>query len=142
MYQELSAEQARKRCAPSVFDCSSTKELQPIEGIIGQDRALSALKFGLNVPQPGFNIFVSGLSGTGRTTAIKSFLDALARQKETPPDWCYVHNFSEAYCPKSLRLPAGMGQSLQKDVRHTIENARRGITQAFTGITFSQGMEA
>ena len=59
MSEELSADQVRKRCAPSVFDCASTEELEPIQSIIGQDRALSALKFGLNIPKQGFNIFVS-----------------------------------------------------------------------------------
>ncbi len=102
MAKELSAEQVRQRCDPSVFNCNSTEELEPLEKIIGQDRALSALKFGLNIPKPGFNIYVSGPAGTGRTTAIKSFLEALAAKKETSADWCYVHNFRDSYCPRAL----------------------------------------
>jgi len=131
MASELSAEQVRKRCDPSVLNCDSTEELEPLERIIGQDRALSALKFGLNIPKPGFNIYVSGLAGTGRTTAIKSFLEALAATKETPPDWCCVHNFRDSYCPRALKVPAGKGQSLQKDMGHTIDNAKRSLAQAF-----------
>ena len=76
MVKELSAEQVRKKCDPSLFKCSSTEDLKPQESIIGQDRALSALKFGLNIMKPGFNIYVSGPAGTGRTTATKSFLEA------------------------------------------------------------------
>jgi len=129
--KELSAKEVRKRCDPAAFDCNSTDELEPIETIIGQDRALSALKFGLNITKPGFNIFVSGPTGTGRTTAIKSFLEALAAKKETPSDWCYVYNFKDSYCPRALKTPPGKGQSLQKDMKRTIENAGRNIAQAF-----------
>ena len=131
MDNELSAEQVRKRNDPSVFNCNSTEELEPIEGIIGQDRALSALKFGLNIPKLGFNIFVSGPAGTGRTTAIKSFLETLAAKKETPSDWCYVHNFRDSYCPRALKMPAGMGQGIQKELKSTIDNVQRSIAQAF-----------
>ena len=75
---------------------------------------------------------MSGLAGTGRTTAIKSFLEALAVKKKIPSDWCYVHNFRDSYYPKALRLPAGMGHSLQDDMKHAVENAGRSIVQAFT----------
>ena len=131
MSGELSAEQVRKRCATPVFGCDSTGELEPIGSIIGQDRALSALRFGLNIPKPGFHIFASGPAGTGKTTAIKYFLEALATRKETPSDWCYRYNFRDPYCPKALKLPEGMGQSLQKDIKHAVDNARRNIVQVF-----------
>jgi lon-related putative ATP-dependent protease len=131
MLKELTAEQVRQRCDPTLFECNSTSELKPMEGIIGQDRAVSALRFGLNIVPPGFNIYVSGLAGTGRTTATKSFLEALAAKKDTPSDWCYVHNFRDSYCPKALKVPAGMGQSLQKDVERIIDDARQSLTQTF-----------
>ena len=131
MPKELTAEQVRRRCDPALFNCDSTSELKPKEGIIGQDRALSALKFGLNILRPGFNIYVSGLAGTGRTTVIKSFLEALAAKKDTPSDWCYVYNFRDSYCPRALELTAGMGQGLQKDMKRTIDNAGRSLVQAF-----------
>lgn len=132
MVIELTADQVRLKCDPAMFNCNATHELQPYQGIIGQDRALSALKFGLNIQKPGFHIFVAGLAGTGKATVIKSFLDALAKEKETPPDWCYVHNFKDPYYPKALRVPPGMGQTLQKDIKRLVENAKRGILQAFT----------
>ena len=120
MSKELSAEQVRKQCDPAAFDCNTTEDLKPIGTIIGQGRALSALKFGLNINKPGFNIFVSGPMGTGRTTAIKSFLDTLAAKKETPSDWCYMYNFRDSYCPTALKMPAGTGQGLQKDMKHIL----------------------
>jgi lon-related putative ATP-dependent protease len=132
MAKELTTEQVRLRCNPALFSCESTNDLDPYEGIIGQDRALQALRFGLNMQKPGFNIFVAGLAGTGKTTVIKSFLDALATKKKTPADWCYVHNFKDPYCPKALGVPAGKGTELQKDMKRLIENAKRALGQAFT----------
>jgi lon-related putative ATP-dependent protease len=138
MPKELTAEQVRRQCPPDVFKCDSTAELEPKDGIIGQDRALSALKFGLNIAKAGFNVFVSGLAGTGRTTAIESFVEALAAKKTTPSDWCYVHNFGDAYCPKALGVPAGMGKTLRKDMEATINDARRSLLQTFTSKEYAQ----
>ncbi|NQT31051.1 MAG: AAA family ATPase [Deltaproteobacteria bacterium] len=141
MVKELTAEQVRLQCTPTVFKCDSTEELRPKDGIIGQDRALSALKFGLNIAKPGFNVYVSGLAGTGRTTAIKSFMEALAARKETPSDWCYVHNFRDSYCPHALMVPAGMGEALRRDMEVAIDNARRSLVQTFTSKEYAQRRE-
>jgi lon-related putative ATP-dependent protease len=138
MSNELTAEQVRQRCDPALFQCDSTEDLKPLDGILGQDRALSALRFGLNIMKPGFNIYVSGLAGTGRTTAIKSFLEALAAKKAAPADWCYVHNFRDSYCPKALKLPAGVGQALQKDMERIIDNAKRSLVQAFASKEYAE----
>ncbi len=138
MVKELAADQVRQRCDQALFECESTEELEPVEGIIGQDRAISALKFGLNILKPGFNIYVSGPAGTGRTTAIKSFLETLATQKETPSDWCYVHNFRDSYCPRALKLPAGTGQELQKDMKRAIDNTKRSLAQSFTSKEYAE----
>ncbi len=141
MPEELRAEQVRHRCDPAMFNCDSTVDLSPMEGIIGQERALSALNFGLSIIKQGFNIYVSGPSGTGRTTAIKSFLEARAAKKEVPPDWCYVHNFKDAYCPRALEVPAGKGQDLQKDVSHLTDNARRSLAQVFASKEYAARRE-
>jgi len=141
MPKELDANQVRQRCDPALFHCNSTDELKPIDGIIGQDRALSALKFGLNIVKPGFNIFIAGLAGTGRTTAIKSFVESLAAKKETPSDWCYVHNFRDPYCPKALEVQAGKGEALRKDMEHAIDNVRRSLAQAFTSKEYAERRE-
>lgn len=132
MVKELTASQVRIKCDPAIFNCESTRNLEPYEGIIGQDRALQALKFGLHIQKPGFNIFVAGQAGTGKTTVIKSFLDDLAAKAQTPPEWCYVHNFKDPYYPKALRVPPGKGVELQKDMKRTIENAKRALAQAYT----------
>jgi len=141
MVKELTAEQVRLQCPPTMFNCNSTEELKPKDGIIGQARALSALKFGLNIGKPGFNVYVSGLAGTGRTTAIKSFMEALAAKKETPSDWCYVHNFRDSYCPHALGVPAGRGKTLRKDMEVAVDGARRSLVQTFTSKEYAERRE-
>ncbi len=132
MPKELSYKEVRWVCDPAVFHCDSTKELTPLAGIIGQDRALSALEFGLNIGNPGFNIYVSGIPGTGRTTTIRSFLEELAAKKAPPSDWCYVYNFKDAYSPNALKLPSGIGNKFKDDMKRTIEDVGKRISQSFS----------
>ena len=140
MPRELTAEEVRWKCDPALFPCNSTTELEPSFIILGQDRALSALKFGLSIRKRGFNIYVSGLAGTGRTTAIKSFLQELAAKEATPSDWCYVHNFRDAYRPKALEMPTGMALGLQRDMKKLIDSAKRSILKAFTSKEYADRM--
>ena len=81
MVKELSFEELRRQCDPKLMRCETTEEIQPLEEIIGQKRALRALKFGLDITQRGFNIYAAGYPGTGRTTAVKDFLDEVAKRK-------------------------------------------------------------
>ncbi|MCW4021477.1 MAG: AAA family ATPase [Candidatus Bathyarchaeota archaeon] len=131
MRDELSPEKLRRECDPSLMKCESTEELLPLEGIIGQDRAIRALRFGLDIKESGFNIYVSGYAGTGRTTAVKEFLEELARMKPVPNDWCYVNNFKNSYEPKAIRLPAGKGKGFQKDMVDLIGEVRKELPKAF-----------
>ena len=112
--KELSPEQVRKVCEPSGLELQTTKEIGSLKGIIGQERAVGALQFGLDIPDRGFNIYVAGLPGTGKTTAVQSFLKERARSQPVPPDWCYVNNFQDPYRPQALRLPAAGGESFNK----------------------------
>ena len=107
MVNELSAERLRNVCEPSFIRCETTQELTPLQGIIGQERAVRALKFGLAIRERGFNIYVAGYPGTGRTTAVKNFVEEIALVEPVPPDWCYVNNFSNPYEPKAIKLVSG-----------------------------------
>ena len=127
MSEELSAEQARRTCQDVTFDCKSTAELTPLEQIIGQDRAVRALQFGLNIEKKGFNVFVSGLPGTGRKTAIVDFVKELAALRPTPSDWCYVNNFHDPVRPSALRLPGEAAARLRDDMRQLVEELRSAI---------------
>jgi lon-related putative ATP-dependent protease len=131
MTLKLTADQVRRTCDPASLKIASTAEIVGTESIIGQSRALQALQFGLGIRQPGFNIFVAGTPGTGRRTAIESFLSETARAQPTPPDLCYVYNFEDPYRPKALRLPPGRGKALQQQMRSFIAQARADLMRAF-----------
>jgi len=131
MVEELSSEQARRKCDPQSLGFETTQEVRPIEGIIGQGRAVQALQFGLDIAGRGFNVYVAGIPGTGRTTAVQAFLEERAKDQEVPPDWCYVNNFQDPYRPKTLRLPAGQGRTLRRAIRTVIERARQDVPQVF-----------
>ena len=107
MVEPLPEEHYRNAFDVAKVECGSTRELKPLEEIIGQDRALAALTFGLDIQQQGFNVFVSGLHGTGRKSAVKKFLDRLASTRPQGYDWIYVNNFSDQYEPNAIRLPPG-----------------------------------
>jgi lon-related putative ATP-dependent protease len=111
--------------------CETTEEIRPLEEIIGQKRALKALKFGLDIQQYGFNIYVSGYSGTGRTTAVKDFLEVLAKRKTKPSDWFYVNNFKNSYEPKAIKLPPGEGKNFKTEVSNLISEVQRVLPKVF-----------
>ena len=140
--EKLGPERLRKICPIEAIPCASSSELQPPAEIIGQERAMKALTFGLDMDKKGFNIYVAGLPGTGRTTAVMSFLEKVAAQKPTPPDWCYVYNFKDPYRPRALRLPSGKGKLFKKQMSEFIEAARREIPAAFESEEYASRREA
>jgi lon-related putative ATP-dependent protease len=142
MVNELAAEKIRNECDASFMRCETTEELVPLREIIGQERAVRALKFGLGIRDDGFNIYVAGYSGTGRTTAVKNFVDEIARGEPVPPDWCYVNNFSNQYEPKAIKLQAGKGKVFQSDVKNLIDNIRTALPKAFESDDYNAKREA
>ncbi len=131
MKAEVPLERLKCACDPEVLGCASSEEVQPLQTIIGQVKALRALQFGLDIKEKGFNIYVSGLPGTGRKTAVRRYLEEITRDKPTPPDWCYVNNFQDSYRPRAISLPAGRARHFQKDVEAFAEAARVEIRKAF-----------
>ena len=131
MVVELSYSQARRRCPENFLDCRSTGEIEPLKEIIGQDRAVRALKFGLKIKERGFNIYIAGFPGTGRKTAITSFLEELAKTIPVPPDWCYINNFDDPNKPNAILLPAGKGAEFQRDMEVFVSEMRKSLSKAF-----------
>jgi len=131
MVDELSVEKLRLKFDPAMLNCETTADLKPLEGIIGQERAVRALKFGLDIKEQGFNIYVAGVPGTGRTSAVKDFLEEIAKTEQVPSDWCYVNNFRNAYEPKAIRFPPGKAKEFQKDMKDFITEVRRALPKAF-----------
>jgi lon-related putative ATP-dependent protease len=142
MIEKLSPEKLRLKCDASFMRCETTEELLPLREIVGQERAVRALKFGLGIRDHGFNIYVAGWPGTGRTTAVKNFVDETAQGQPVPPDWCYVNNFSNQYEPKAIQLPAGKGKNFQSDMKNLIENIRSALPKAFESEDYTRRREA
>jgi lon-related putative ATP-dependent protease len=113
----LKPSQLRYRCDPKRLGFETTDEVQYRPNIIGQERALDAMRLGLTIRSPGYNIFISGLTGTGKLTAIGYMLDRMDLRRDDLTDICYVHNFSESDRPTCLMLPQGLGCRLRNDLQ-------------------------
>ncbi|MEN6610638.1 MAG: ATP-binding protein [Methanoregulaceae archaeon] len=131
MIKALPIPDYRASFAPGEVGCSTTESLKANEEIIGQERAQKALRFGLEISEKGFNIYVAGMPGTGRRTAVRKFLDELARTKPKADDWIYVNNFGSPYEPLAIRLPPGTGSRLKADMASFISEVRRALPRAF-----------
>jgi lon-related putative ATP-dependent protease len=136
--RRLKAEELRAACEPAALSFGSTDELDPLRTLIGQERALDATTFGIGMTRPGYNLFVLGLPATGKTTSMRRLLDAAAAQGPPPSDWCYVHNFADAYRPSALQLPAGRGRQLRDEMQRLIEECKRRLPRLFEGEEFER----
>jgi lon-related putative ATP-dependent protease len=128
---ELSPDKLRNEFDVKTLSCETTQELKPAQEIIGQERAVRALKFGINIKERGFNIYVAGVPGSGRKSTVKAFLEDVAKSQPVPSDWCYVNNFNNPFVSKAIKLPAGKGKELRKEMKTFIEDARRALPKAF-----------
>ncbi|KUO56320.1 MAG: hypothetical protein APF80_16420 [Alphaproteobacteria bacterium BRH_c36] len=111
----------------------TTEELEPLTGLIGQDRALRALSFGVGMKSNDYNIFVLGPDASGKTAAVRTMLEGLAASQPPPGDWVYVNNFDEPNKPRSLRLRPGRGRELEKAMVAAIDELRAALPAAFEG---------
>ena len=131
-------EELRLKQDPAEFQFECTEELTPLTELIGQDRALRALQFGLGIDKPGYNVFVTGLTGTGRATAVLDYIKrTVEEQKDAgvarlPDDWCYVYNFNDPDRPNAVRLPAGKARLLRDHLEELLEMVRTNLSRAFT----------
>ncbi len=127
---ELPPEKLRLVCPPGTVNCKTTAELPPTSEVIGQDRALRALKFGLHVRGKGFNIYAAGEPGSGKNVVVRRYLESIAQEKPTPPDWCYVNNFRNPYEPRALRFPPGKVRDFQRAVKAFVDQVQRVVPAA------------
>ena len=134
--KELKPSELKWKCDPDVFDFDTTTDLKPIEGIIGQERALKALKLGVELKAPGYNIFVTGLSGTGKFTTIKKMLESISPDCSSLHDYAYVNNFEDQDRPTLLVFPAGNGIKFKNDLSRSIKFLQERIPQVLTGNPF------
>ncbi|MEC9489215.1 MAG: ATP-binding protein [Halanaerobium sp.] len=137
MLKQLKVEQLRASCDPEIFSFTTTAEVKNYtEGIIGQNRAVKAMDFGLKVEQKGYNIYMAGITGTGKTTYAKALIAEEAKEEEKPADWCYIYNFNEPEKPQALCLPAGVGCNLKVDMEKLIEELKGDIPKIFESEEF------
>lgn len=131
MQRELSYTELKNGCSADDFSFCSTAELEPLEGIIGQDRAVKAFDFGLHVKIKGYNIYMSGPSGTGKTTYAKASTERLAATEDVPLDWCYVYNFQNPRSPLALSFPAGEGRKFRDDMSELVQLFQTELQKVF-----------
>jgi lon-related putative ATP-dependent protease len=127
----LSARKLSQECKPSQFKFKTTDDLEDLNDVIGQDRAVEAIQFGIGIQREGYNLFALGPSGTGKRTTICQFLDLKAASEPTPPDWVYVNDFEKPHKPRAIKLPSGQGVVLRDDMEELIEELRTAIPAAF-----------
>lgn len=127
----LRAEQLRPHLDPSTLPFTSTADVAPLDGLLGQQDALDSLAFGVEARGPGFNLYVAGDSGSGRTTAVLAQLRVAAGARPAPPDWVFVHNFSAPDRPLALSLPGGRAAALAREMAAFARDAERAIRRAF-----------
>lgn len=113
--------------------CKSSQDVPPLEGVIGQERAVRSMRFGLDMDARGYNIFVVGPPGTGKSTYVQALVSRIASQGKVPADWCFINNFKNTDKPLAVSLPAGQGLGFQKDMDELVSDLRVAIPKAFDG---------
>lgn len=126
LYQELN-----NKCRVESFPFNNTSKLGIYDGIIGQERATKAMKFGLKMKMRGYNIYMSGATGTGKTSFARQLVKQVAASEKVPDDWCYIYNFNKPNQPMAINLPAGTGKTFQKDMEAFVKLIKQEIANAF-----------
>ena len=128
---EIPVEDLCRQCDLDQFDFQDTAELDPLEAVIGQERAVQAIDFGLNMKSAGYNVFVTGPVGTGKTTIVGDIVRQHARREERPSDWILVNNFSDTYRPVAIAVPSGCAQDFSKRMHQLVAELRQALPKAF-----------
>ncbi len=127
----LQPEALRRCCDPASLPFESTAELPDLDEAIGQLRAAEAVRFGIGIKRPGFNIFALGPSGVGKEHIVRRALETQAAREPVPDDWCYVNNFVDAHKPVAMGLPAGRAMPFRRDMERLVNELMAAIPAAF-----------
>ncbi len=142
MTAPLGLDALRRICSPESLPFEGTDDLEALEEIAAQERAVQAIGFGVGIRSAGFNLFALGAPGTGKATAIRRFLSREAVKLPTPPDWCYVNNFADPHQPRVIRLPPGRARVFQNDCERLAEDFKLSIPKAFETEAYEQQKNA
>ncbi len=126
----LKADQVFLPCPPSLFKFKSTKTLKATHDFIAQERAIKAINMGLGIRKPGYNIYVAGIQGTGKTSVIRTFLEKWSKDTETPPDWIYVYNFIQSDRPKAIEMETGTAWKFSKTMEAAVKTLKQEVPNA------------
>jgi predicted ATP-dependent protease len=134
---EIPASKLRWECDPNIFEFNHTKNLAPLREFVGQDRAIRAIEFGLSMDREGYNIYVAGLTGTGKTTVVKTYIQRLVERKKVEEkrkleDWCYLYNFTDPDHPQIVSLPLGKGKSFRDQIKNLMQKLKEELAKAFS----------
>jgi predicted ATP-dependent protease len=141
MTTELPVQALYRRCDPALIDFAASDQALPVEGLFGQQRAVEALNFGVDIAQAGFNVFVMSDPASGSREAVRGLLETAAARLPLPSDWCYVNNFAEQQRPRLLALPAGVGMKLRRDMQRFTDELAPAIDAAFESEEFRTRIE-
>ena len=135
---ELSYRDLKMVCDQKMFKFETTKELEPINDGIGQERGIKALEFGISVDVKGYNLYIEGPSGVGKTMYTKNYLDSISSKKKVPNDWCYIYNFQNPNEPIAVSLPAGQGKEFKESMEGFIKEVKKDIKKTFNADDFEK----
>ena len=135
---ELKLSDLRSICDPKMFNFKTTAEVDPLDNVIGQKRAVQAIEFGLNMKSPGYNMFVTGIEGTGKSTIIRDIVTQHAKSLPSPVDWCMVNNFKDEYHPKAVSVLKGKATRFSKTVNKLIDDLKKELPKAFEHESYQQ----
>lgn len=135
---ELSYRDLKMTCNTNLFHFETTEELESINTGIGQDRGIKALEFGINVNVKGYNLYLEGPSGVGKTMYTKNYLDRISKKQKTPCDWCYIYNFDNPNEPIAVSLPAGQGKEFKNSMDGFIKEIKKDIKNTFSAEDFEK----
>jgi len=136
--KKLTTQDLCRTTSEEALQFKSTAELPSLSQVIGQERAVRALKFGLEMLAPGYNVFVGGAPGTGKSTIVESLVAKFAASKPVPPDWIVVFNFRDENRPRVFQLPAGEGSKFAKQMKRFISSLSNDLPKVFVGETYEK----
>ena len=135
---ELNFKDLKMTCDTNIFDFDTTQELENITTGIGQERGIKALEFGLQVDVKGYNLYIEGPSGVGKTMYTKNYLNKISKKQKTPSDWCYIYNFDNPNEPIAVSLPAGQGKEFKAAMEGFILEVKKDIKKTFNADDFEK----
>ena len=135
---ELSYKALKNVCNPNIFNFETTADITDTDLVYGQERGIKALEFGLSIKSKGYNIYLEGPSGVGKTMYTKTYVSELAKLEKTPDDWCYIYNFDNPNEPIAVSLPAGTGKEFKETMDSFISDIRKYMSKTFSNEDFEK----